>query len=226
MRVLLIEKHKPLNRALRRGLEEHGFAVDVAYDGRAGDDKAKAAPYDVIVLDLMPPNGAGLELLPRWRRAGINADVFVLTPRGRVQDEVRCLELGADHYLTVPFELEEFFARLRALVRRRRRTSQASTLRIHDLEIDTRSRVVRRGGRRIDLTRREFALLEYLARQPGRVLSRTTIWKDLYDEHDISTSNVIDVYIRYLRLKIDKGFDTPLILTRWGQGYLLRAESA
>ncbi len=222
MRVLLIEGRKPLNRTLKRGMEERGFAVDVAYDGDAGNDKARAADYDVIVLGLARPDGDGLSLVSRWRRAGINADVFVLTPRSRVQEEVRCLELGADHYLTVPFEPEEFFARLRALTRRRVPVNE-TVLRVHDLEIDTSARVVRRGGRRIELTRREYALLEFLARRPGRVLDRTTIWRNLYDEQDASTSNVIDVYIRYLRNKIDKGFDPPLILTRWGEGYLLRA---
>jgi DNA-binding response OmpR family regulator len=224
LRVLIIENDKPVRRALKRGLEEQGFAVDVAHDAGAGDGKARRAAYDVIVLNLMSPDDVGLSLLRKWRQAGIGADVFVLTPRSRVEDEVRCLELGADHYLTVPFEPEEFFARLRALMRRRR-PAEEYVLRVHDLEIDTAARAVKRGGRAIELTRREFALLEFLARHPGRVLSRTMIRDSLYDGQGTGASNLVDVYIRYLRNKIDKGFDTPLILTRWGQGYLLRGSA-
>jgi DNA-binding response OmpR family regulator len=166
MRVLLIEDHKPLLRALRQGLEEEGFAVDVAADGEEGDFKARTSEYDVIILDLMLPKVDGLTLLQNWRRV----------------------------------------------------------LRVHDLEIDTAARTVKRGGKGIHLTPREFALLEFLAFHRGKVVSRSMIWEHLYDEQDENTSNVVDVYIRYLRNKIDKGFELSLILTRWGEGYLLRGE--
>jgi DNA-binding response OmpR family regulator len=223
MRVLLIEDHKPLQRALRRGLEEEGFAVDVAGDGDDGDFKARTAQYDVIVLDLMLPKKDGLTLLQRWRRDGLGTHVLVLTARGGIEDKVRGLDLGADDYLTKPFELGELFARLRALIRRGHQVKDP-VLRVQDLEIDTAARTVRRAGKPIHLTPREYALLEFLAYHRGKVVSRSMIWEHLYDEHDETTSNVVDVYIRYLRNKIDKGFDPALIQTRWGEGYLLRGD--
>jgi DNA-binding response OmpR family regulator len=223
MRVLLIEDHKPLVRALRQGLEEEGFAVDVAADGEEGDFKARTAEYDVILLDLMLPKVDGLTLLQKWRREGIKTHVLVLTARGSIDDKVKGLDLGADDYLTKPFELNELIARLRALIRRNHQVKDP-VLRIHDLEIDTAARTIKRGGKTIHLTPREFALLEFLAFHRGKVVSRSMIWEHLYDEQDENTSNVVDVYIRYLRNKIDKGFEPPLILTRWGEGYLLRGE--
>jgi DNA-binding response OmpR family regulator len=223
MRVLLIEDHKPLVRALRQGLEEEGFAVDTAYDGEEGDFKARSAEYDAVILDLMLPKVDGLTLLQRWRRDGLTTHVLVLTARGGIDDKVRGLDLGADDYLTKPFELEELFARLRALIRRGHQVKDP-VLRVHDLEIDTAGRSVKRAGQTIHLTPREFALLEFLAFHRGKVVSRTMIWNHLYDEQDENTSNVVDVYIRYLRNKIDKGFDPPLIQTRWGEGYLLRGD--
>ena len=223
MRVLLVEDHKPLRRALKQGLEEEGLAVDAAADGEEGDFKARTAEYDVIILDLMLPKIDGLTLLQNWRRDGLKAHVLVLTARGGIDDKVKGLDLGADDYLTKPFELEELIARLRALIRRHHQVKDP-VLRIHDLEIDTAARAVRRGGQTIHLTPREYALLEYLAFHRGKVVTRTMIWNHLYDEQDENTSNVVDVYIRYLRNKIDKGFETPLIQTRWGEGYMLRAE--
>jgi DNA-binding response OmpR family regulator len=221
VRVLLIEDHKPLVRALKQGLEEEGFAVDTSLDGEEADYKARTANYDVIILDLMLPKVDGLTLLQRWRREGLKTHVLVLTARGSIDDKVRGLDLGADDYLTKPFELEELLARLRALIRRGHEVKDP-ILRVHDLEINTATRTARRGGKPIHLTPREYALLQFLAYHQGRVVSRSMIWEHLYDEHDESTSNVVDVYIRYLRNKIDKGFDPPLIMTRWGEGYLLR----
>ena len=223
MRVLLIEDHKPLARALRQGLEEEGFAVDAAYDGEEGDFKARSAQYDAVILDLMLPKIDGLTLLQNWRRDGLKMHVLVLTARGAIEDKVRGLDRGADDYLTKPFELEELFARLRALIRRGHEVKDP-VLRIHDLEIDTAARSVKRAGKTIHLTPREYALLEFLAFHRGKVVTRTMVWEHLYDEEDENTSNVVDVYIRYLRNKIDKGFDPPLILTRWGEGYMLRGE--
>jgi DNA-binding response OmpR family regulator len=221
---LLIEDHKPLVRALKQGLEEEGFAVDTALDGEEGNFKAESANYDVIILDLMLPKMDGLSLLQRWRRNGMTAHVLVLTARDTIDDKVRGLDCGADDYLTKPFQLEELLARLRALIRRGHQVKDP-ILRIHDLEIDTAARTVKRGGKLIHLTPREYALLQFLAFHRGQVVSRSMIWEHLYDEHDENTSNVVDVYIRYLRNKIDKDQDLPLILTRWGEGYLLRGEN-
>ncbi|HWG42911.1 MAG TPA: response regulator transcription factor [Gemmataceae bacterium] len=223
MRVLLIEDHKPLVRALKQGLEEEGFAVDVAPDGQEGDFKARTAEYDVIILDIMLPKEDGLSLLQRWRKDGLTVHVLLLTARGSMDDKVKGLDHGADDYMTKPFELEELLARLRALIRRTHQV-KSPLLRIHDLEIDTASRTVRRGGKAIHLTPREYALLEFLAFHRGKVATRSMIWEHLYDDQDENTSNVVDVYIRYLRNKIDKGYEPPLILTRWGEGYMLRSE--
>lgn len=223
MRVLLVEDNRALSRSLKQGLEEEGYAVDVAFDGDEASFKAESTDYDVIVLDLMLPKVDGLSLLQRWRAKGIATHVLVLTARGTLDDKVKGLDLGADDYLTKPFELEELLARLRALVRRSHQV-KSPIIKVYDLEIDTASHTVRRAGREIHLTPREYSLLEFLAFHRGRVVTRTMIWEHLYDENDENTSNVVDVYIRYLRNKIDKGFSPALILTRWGEGYMLRGE--
>jgi DNA-binding response OmpR family regulator len=223
VRLLLVEDHKPLVRALKKGLEEEGFAVDAALDGEEAGYKVRAAEYDVIILDLMLPKEDGLSLLKRWRREGVQAQVLILTAKGSTDEKVRGLDSGADDYLAKPFQLEELLARLRALVRRRHQIKDP-VVRIYDLEVDTAARTVKRGGRSIYLTPREYSLLEFLALHRGKVVSRSMIWEHLYDEHDESTSNVVDVYIRYLRNKIDRDFDPPLIMTRWGEGYMLRGE--
>jgi DNA-binding response OmpR family regulator len=225
MKVLLVEDHKPLVRALKQGLEEEGFAVDVAYDGEEGDYKATTGSYDVIVLDLMLPKTDGLALLQKWRRGGLTTHVLVLTAKGAIEDKVRGLDSGADDYMSKPFEFDELLARIRALIRRGHQVKDP-VIRIHDLEIDTAARTVKRAGKEIHLTPREYALLEFLAFHQGKVVTRPMIWEHLYDEEDENTSNVVDVYIRYLRNKIDKGFDPPIILTRWGEGYMLRGNSA
>ena len=223
MRVLLVEDHKPLSKALKRGLEEESFAVDIAEDGEEADFKARGATYDVIILDLMLPKIDGLTLLKQWRKDDIKTHILLLTAKDTIEDKVKGLDLGADDYLTKPFQLEELLARLRALVRRSHQVKDP-VLRVHDLEIDTSARTVKRAGQMIHLTPREFALLQFLAFHRGKVVTRTMIWEHLYDEYDENTSNVVDVYIRYLRTKIDKGFDKPLIMTRWGEGYMLRGE--
>jgi DNA-binding response OmpR family regulator len=225
MRVLLVEDYKPLRRSLKQGLEEEGFAVDAAADGEEGDFKARTADYDVIILDLMLPKIDGLTLLKKWREEGIKTHVLILSARGSIDDKVKGLDLGADDYLTKGDHLEELIARLRALIRRNHQVKDP-VVRILDLEIDTAARAVRRAGRTIHLTPREFALLEFLAFHRGKVVTRSMIWEHLYDEQDENTSNVVDVYIRYLRNKIDKGFEPPLIQTRWGEGYLLRGDEA
>jgi DNA-binding response OmpR family regulator len=223
MRVLLIDDHKPLLKALRRGLEEEGFAVDVAEDGEEGEYKGRTANYDAVVLDIMLPKKGGLAVLKEWRKAGLDTHVLLLTARDTTDDKVTGLDIGADDYLTKPFQLEELLARLRALIRRGHQIKEP-LLRIRDLEIDTSARTVKRGGQSIRLTPREFALLLFLAYHRGKLVTRSMIWEHLYDEYDANTSNVVDVYIRYLRTKVDKGFATPLILTRWGEGYMLRGD--
>lgn len=223
MRVLLVEDHQPLARALRQGLEEEGFAVDTAADGEEADVKARTTGYDVIVLDIMLPKVDGLTLLKKWRTDGVKTHVLMLTARGTVPDKVAGLDLGADDYLTKPVDLDELFARIRALIRRGHQVKDP-VLRCYDMEIDTAARTVRRAGQVIHLTPREYALLEFLAFHRGKVVTRSMIWEHLYDEYDENTSNVVDVYIRYLRNKVDKGFDPALILTRWGEGYMLRGD--
>jgi DNA-binding response OmpR family regulator len=224
MRILLVEDHKPLSRALRQGLEEEGYSVDLAMDGEEADVKARSTGYDVIILDVMLPKVDGLTLLQNWRKDGLKAHVLMLTARSTVDDKVKGLDSGADDYLTKPFELGELLARLRALIRREHQVKDP-VIRVFDLEIDTSSRMVKRAGQSIALTPREYALLEFLAFHRGKVATRSMIWEHLYDEQDESTSNVVDVYIRYLRNKIDKGYDPPLILTRWGEGYMMRGEA-
>ncbi len=223
MRILLVEDHKPLSRALKRGLEEEGFAVDLAEDGEEADFKARSSTYDVVVLDLMLPKIDGLTLLKSWRKDQIKTHILVLTAKDTTEDKVKGLDLGADDYLTKPFQLEELLARLRALVRRSHQVKDP-VLRVHDLEIDTSARSVKRGGKVIHLTPREYALLQFLAFHRGKVVTRTMIWEHLYDEYDENTSNVVDVYIRYLRTKVDHDFDNKLIMTRWGEGYMLKGE--
>ena len=223
MKILLVEDHKLLSRSLKQALEEDGFAVDLAVAGDEADAKARGAIYDVVILDLMLPKIDGLTLLKRWRKDGFTFHVLILTAMGTLEDKVLGLNLGADDYLPKPFELTEFLARVRALVRRGHQAKDP-ILRIHDLEIDTGARSVRRAGKDIYLTPREFSLLRFLCYHRGKVVTRSMVWEHLYDENDDNTSNVVDVYIRYLRNKIDKNFTPPLILTRWGEGYMIKGD--
>ena len=223
MKILLVEDHKLLARSLKQALEEDGFAVDLAIAGDEADVKARGAIYDVVILDLMLPKIDGLTLLKGWRKDGLTFHVLILTAMGTLEDKVLGLNLGADDYLPKPFELTEFLARVRALVRRGHQAKDP-ILRIHDLEIDTGARSVRRAGKDIYLTPREFSLLRFLCYHRGKVVTRSMVWEHLYDENDDNTSNVVDVYIRYLRNKIDKNFTPPLILTRWGEGYMIKGD--
>jgi DNA-binding response OmpR family regulator len=208
---------------LKQALEEDGFAVDLAVAGDEADAKARGAIYDVVILDLMLPKIDGLTLLKGWRKDGLTFHVLILTAMGTLEDKVLGLNLGADDYLPKPFELTEFLARVRALVRRGHQAKDP-ILRIHDLEIDTGARSVRRAGKDIYLTPREFSLLRFLCYHRGKVVTRSMVWEHLYDENDDNTSNVVDVYVRYLRNKIDKNFTPPLILTRWGEGYMIKGD--
>jgi len=220
MRVLLIEDYKPLRKSVAQGLEEAGFAVDVAADGEEGWWYARSGEYDAIVLDLMLPGIDGLTILKRLRTAGRQTHVLILTAKDTLEDRVLGLNLGADDYLVKPFGFEELLARVRALVRRQYRTKNP-VLRVGDLELDTNTRVVRRAGRLIQLTPREYALLEFLAARAGELVTRTDIWEHVYDFHSSADSNVVDVYIGYLRKKLERPDRPRLIHTRRGQGYML-----
>jgi DNA-binding response OmpR family regulator len=220
MRVLLIEDYQPLRKSLSRGLREAGFAVDAAADGEEGLRFARSGDYDVIVLDLMLPKLDGLTVLRRLREAGNPVHVLILTARDALSDRVTGLDLGADDYLAKPFALGELLARVRALVRRRY-AAKSAVIRVGDLEVDTSSRAVRRAGEKVDLTAREYALLELLVMRAGHVLTRDEIWEHVYDFAAEVNSNVIDVYIGYLRKKLERDGLPRLIHTRRGLGYVL-----
>ena len=220
MRVLVVEDYAPLRKAGVQGLEEAGFAVDATGDGEEGLWYARSNQYDVIVLDLMLPSRDGLSVLTSLRQAGDPVHVLILTAKDALDDRVRGLNVGADDYLVKPFAFEELLARVRALVRRRYET-KSPIIRIADLEIDTVARMVRRGGTGIELTAREYALLEFLALRAGQLVSRTDIWEHVYDFRSSAQSNVVDVYIGYLRRKIERPDLPRLIHTRRGQGYIL-----
>ncbi len=220
MRVLIVEDYLPLQKAAAKGLREAGFAVDVTGDGEEGFWYAANNDYDVIVLDLMLPRVDGLTILTKLRAGGRMAHVLILTARDTVADRVEGLDLGADDYLTKPFAFEELLARVRALARRAY-CAKNPCLRIDDLRIETTLRRVWRGDEEVSLTPREYALLEYLAMRSGQVVSRTEIWEHVYEFTSEADSNVVDVYIGYLRRKIERSGKPALIQTVRGWGYSL-----
>ena len=220
MRVLVIEDYGPIRESVSEGLRDAGYAVDAAADGREGMWYVQSNDYDVIVLDLMLPEIDGLTILREVRGGERNACVLILTARDQLDDRVEGLNAGADDYLVKPFAFEELLARVRTLVRRKY-NQQNPVIQIADLAVDTATRTVNRGPRSIDLTAREYALLEYLAARAGELVTRTDIWEHVYDFHSDSQSNVVDVYIGYLRKKIESPDLPKLIHTRRGQGYVL-----
>ncbi|HUS38350.1 MAG: response regulator transcription factor [Pirellulales bacterium] len=220
MRILVIEDYKPIRQSVVKGLREQGYAVDEAADGTEGQWLAVSGEYDVIILDLMLPEVDGFSILQKVRSESRNTSVLILTARDEVENRVRGLDMGADDYLVKPFAFEELLARVRTLVRRKY-DSKCPTIRIADMVIDTTHQSVKRNGEFIELTAREFALLEYLALRMGEVVSRTDIWEHVYDFNSNATSNVVDVYIGYLRRKIERSGRPKLIHTRRGQGYVL-----
>ena len=225
MRFLLIEDERKVADFIARGLRAERFAVDVAYDGLKGWELAAEVDYDLIILDLMLPGLNGTELLRRLRRQGSRAAVLVLTARDATGDKVENFEAGADDYLTKPFAFAELLVRVKALLRRPP-ASRDHVLRVADLELDRLSQQVRRGGKRIELTSKEYALLEYLAAHAGRVLSRTMIIEHVWDESFEGLTNIVDVYVRHLRSKVDDPFPVKLIHTVRGAGYCLQGEVA
>lgn len=220
MRILVVEDNRRLNTSLKNSLEEEGYAVDSAYDGDEGEAFALAAPYDLILLDVMLPKKDGFSLCRDLRQQKINAPILMLTARDAVDDRIDGLDSGADDYLVKPFSMNELRARLRALLRRNK-SDKIALLKIRDLTLDPANHRVQRGDTPIDLTPREFSILEYLMRSPNRILTRTMIEAHVWNFDFISGSNVVDVYIRRLRRKIDEPFEVKLIETIRGVGYRL-----
>ena len=223
MRILVIEDEKKVAHFIKKGLEEEHYAVDTAYDGETGLYMIGTNEYDLIVLDLMIPKIDGLEVLRRIRSNKNNVPILVLTAKDTVEDIVKGLDAGCDDYLTKPFEFIEFLARIRALLRREK-IDKEPVLKIANLTLSLVTHKVMRGGKEIELTSKEYALLEYFMRNPDKVLTRTMISEHVWDYHFDSMTNVIDVYVNYLRKKIDKGFEPKLIHTIRGVGYILSAD--
>jgi DNA-binding response OmpR family regulator len=220
MRILVIEDDHRVANFIRRGLAADRFLVDVAQEGEAGLEFALSKNYDLIILDLMLPGLMGQAVLEGIRRTNRTVPVLILTAKGAIRDKVEMFEKGCDDYLTKPFAFAELQARIKALLRRGR-TETREQLQVADLCIDLSKRMVTRGGRKIELTLKEYALLEYLIRNAGQVLSRSMIVDCVWDQSFDSFTNIVDVYIRYLRNKIDHGFEPKLIHTVRGIGYLL-----
>jgi heavy metal response regulator len=223
MRILLVEDDRKVASFIRKGLAEEGYAVDVAPDGEMGLAMGLDRLHDVIVLDVMLPQKPGFQVLRELRQAKVATPVLLLTARDAVEDKVQGLDAGADDYLTKPFAFAELLARVRALLRRGK-AAQAPVLQAADLVLDPATRTVKRGAEAIPLTNREFALLEYFLRNPGRVLTRTTIAEHVWDYSFDAGTNVIDVYVNYLRKKIDAGREPKLIHTVRGVGYVLKVD--
>jgi DNA-binding response OmpR family regulator len=223
MRLLLIEDYPPLQQSLAKGLREAGFAVDTTRDGREGLWYATSNEHDVVILDLMLPGMDGLEILKRIRANGHKTHVLILTAKDTVQDRVIGLNLGADDYLIKPFAFEELLARIRALLRRAYQQKNPY-IELEDLRIDLAAQRLWRGGEEIQLTAREYALLEYLAMRTGHTISRSDIWEHVYEFNSSASSNVVDVYIGYLRKKIERPDKPALIHTIRGRGYRLGAQ--
>ena len=232
MKILIIEDEPKTGAYLRQGLTEAGFVTDLAQTGTDGLHLALQGEHDLVVLDVMLPGLNGWQVLQALRGQGLHMPVLFLTARDEVQDRVKGLELGADDYLVKPFSFAELLARVRTLLRRGRGAGSASasadapTLRVADLELDLLRRRVSRAGKRIDLTAKEFGLLELLMRRHGEVLPRTLIASQVWDMNFDSDTNVIDVAVRRLRAKVDEGFEPRLIQTVRGMGYVLEAPEA
>ena len=224
MRILLVEDEEKVSRFIVRGLTAESFAVDTAPDGRRGLDLATTYNYDLVILDLMLPGLNGTEVLRRIRRSDHRVPILMLTARDAVADKVEHLEAGADDYLTKPFAFAELMARIKALLRRGS-VDRPSVLRVADLEVDRLSQQVRRASRRIELTAKEYALLEYLIANAGRVLSRTMIIDHVWDQSFDGATNIVDVYVRHLRNKVDDGHEAKLIRTVRGVGYKISDEA-
>lgn len=225
MKVLVVEDEPKLASFIKRGLEEQSWEVEVAFDGRMGKTLAMANTYDVLVLDVNLPVINGFDLAQLLRKEGITTPILMLTALGTVEDKLQGFDAGADDYLVKPFEFREFIARIKVLTRRGTKSDgPAHLLKVADLELNLDEKVARRGGKHIDLTAKEFALLEYLMRNRNRVVSRVDIAEKVWDIHFDTGTNVIDVYINFLRKKVDKDFPAKLIHTVVGMGYIFKEE--
>jgi two-component system copper resistance phosphate regulon response regulator CusR len=225
MRCLLIEDEKKLADFVARGLRAEQYAVDVAHDGDKGWELATKYDYDIIILDLMLPGKSGLEILQGLRRNNLHMAILVLTARDSTSDKVQNFEAGADDYLTKPFAIAELLVRVKALIRRGP-MNRPTVLRVGDLELDRLTQQVRRAGKRIELTSKEYGLLEYLMANAGRLLSRAMIIEHVWDQSFQGLTNIVDVYVRHLRTKVDDPFDNKLIRTARGVGYSISAEGS
>ena len=223
MKILLVEDEPKTGEYLRQGLSEAGFVVDWTQDGAEGLNLALQSFYDLVILDVMLPGLDGWQVLQSLRGRGLQMPVLFLTARDEVTDRVKGLELGADDYLVKPFSFAELLARVRTILRRGRGGAESTTLRVADLELDLLRRRVHRGGRRIDRTAKDFGLLELLMRRHGEVLPRSLIASQVWDMNFDSDTNIIEVAVRRLRVKIDEGHDVKLIHTVRGMGYVLEA---
>lgn len=222
MRILIVEDEPKVSNFLQRGLVAERYAVDVCADGREGLEMAQAFPYDLIILDIMLPSMNGSEVLQRVRRGNQHVPVLMLTARDAVEDKVKLFETGADDYLTKPFAFAELLVRAKALLRRGP-VNRSSTLTVGDLELDRLTQQVKRGGKRIEVTAKEYSLLEYLMQNVDRVLSRNMIIEHVWDQSFDGITNIVDVYVRHLRAKVDGGPGGSYIRTVRGSGYMIRA---
>ena len=223
MRVLLVEDDLTIAHFISKGLKEAGYAVDHAQDGQEGLQFALSAPYDAAIVDIMLPGLDGLTLIETMRQRRVNTPVLILSAKRSVDDRVKGLQRGGDDYLTKPFSFSELLARVQALIRRASSGSEPTRLVVGDLTMDLLTREITRGGERIELQLREFSLLEYLMRNRGRVISKTMILEHVWNYGFDPQTNVVDVLISRLRSKVDKGFETKLIHTVRGVGYVLKA---
>jgi len=224
MRILLVEDELKVARFIRQGLEAEGYDVDVAADGQTGEEKATSEQFDLVILDVLLPKKNGFDILNSLRHNGNRVPVLMLTARSGTEDIVKGLDTGADDYLTKPFAFDELLARVRSLLRRG--TEAKRTLKVADLELDTLSRKAIRKGRNIDLTTREYTLLEFLMRKLGRLVSRDQLAKEVWGLNFDPGTNIVDVYINHLRKKIDQGSDIKLIHTERGKGYFISEKTA
>lgn len=222
MKILLVEDERKVANLIKKGFEEEGLIVDIADDGEIALQKVSVENYDLIILDIMLPGKDGIEVLKEIRAKGIMKPIMMLTAKDSTTDKVLGLDAGADDYITKPFVFEELLARVRALLRRGHAIEKAQPIQIHDLVIDPVTRRVTRAGKEIELTSKEYGLLEYMARNKNRILTRTMIAENVWDYQFDSLTNIIDVYINYLRKKIDKDHQKKLIHTVRGVGYMIK----
>jgi DNA-binding response OmpR family regulator len=224
MKILVVEDEPKVASFLKQGLEEHNFEVTIASDGLLGIKYGIENTYDVIILDIMIPYKNGIEVAKELRNTGVKSPILILTALSTVDEKVEGLDAGADDYLLKPFDFKELLARIRALLKRNGDNLQANDiLRLFDLELDLNRKVARRGGKTIDLTAKEYMLLEYLIRNKNRVISRNEILENVWSTNYDTNTNVIDVYINFLRKKIDKDYDVKIIHTMVGMGYIIKS---